>query len=47
MLICYKKRCPHCKNMEKVLEKFSRNNDDVSFYRLDSEENPKAMDDDR
>jgi thioredoxin 1 len=43
LLICFKKLCPHCKNMEKVLEKFSKKNVDVSFFKLDSEENPEAM----
>jgi len=42
ILICFKKLCPHCKNMEKVLVKFSKKNQDVTFYKLDSEENPQA-----
>ncbi|SDP80171.1 thioredoxin family protein [Desulforhopalus singaporensis] len=44
ILICFKKQCPHCKNMEKVLEKFAKKNDGVTFYKLDSEENPEARD---
>jgi len=43
ILICFKKQCPHCKNMEKVLEKFSRKNEGISFFALDSEENPTAL----
>ena len=42
ILICFKKLCPHCKNMEKVLEKFSKKVKDVTIYRLDFEENPLA-----
>ena len=43
VLICFKKLCPHCKNMEKVLEKFSAQRAGLSFYCLDSEEEPEAM----
>jgi len=43
VLICYKQQCPHCKNMEKVLEKFSKKNPDVSLFKLDSEANPEAL----
>lgn len=43
VLICFKQNCPHCKNMEKVLEKFSKKEPDLKFYDLDSEENPKAI----
>jgi len=43
VLICYKKQCPHCMNMEKVLEKFAAKNADVKLFKLDSEENPKAL----
>ncbi|SCY06047.1 thioredoxin family protein [Desulfoluna spongiiphila] len=42
ILICFKEQCPHCKNMEKVLEKFSKKNEGVSFYNMDSEANPDA-----
>lgn len=42
VIICYKKLCPHCKNMEKVLEKFSKMETDVSFFSLDSEEDSMA-----
>lgn len=43
VLICYKKQCPHCKNMEKVLEKFAAKNPEVTLFKLDSEENPGAL----
>ncbi|WP_300669159.1 thioredoxin family protein [Desulfoluna sp.] len=42
VLICFKENCPHCKNMEKVLEKFAKKNEDVTFFDMDSEENPEA-----
>lgn len=29
--------------MEKVLEKFSKKNQEISFFALDSEENPTAL----
>ncbi|WP_022655399.1 thioredoxin family protein [uncultured Desulfovibrio sp.] len=38
----YKKLCPHCKNMEKVLDKFSGLGTGVSLFSLDIEENPAA-----
>lgn len=41
-LLFYKKLCPHCKNMEKVLTKFSAQAPDVSIFSLDIEENPAA-----
>ncbi len=43
VLLCFKKLCPHCKNMEKVLEKFATGHTGVTFLSLDSEENPTAM----
>jgi len=43
VLICFKKQCPHCKNMEKVLEKFASKNPEVKLFKLDSEENPAAL----
>lgn len=43
VLICFKKLCPHCKNMEKVLMKFSGKHPDVKLFSLDSEENPEAV----
>ena len=38
--ICFKKLCPHCKNMEKVLEKFHNLEPDVALFRLDMEPGP-------
>ncbi|WP_300801584.1 thioredoxin family protein [uncultured Desulfovibrio sp.] len=38
----HKKLCPHCKNMEKVLEKFSGQMPGVSLFSIDIEENPAA-----
>lgn len=43
VLLCSKKLCPHCKNMEKVMEKFSAQRPGVSLFKLDSEEEPEAM----
>lgn len=43
VLICFKKLCPHCKNMEKVLEKFAASRPDVPLFSLDSEEEPELM----
>lgn len=41
--IFYKQLCPHCKNMEKVLEKFSARVENVNIFKIDSEANPEAM----
>ena len=38
--IFYKQLCPHCKNMEKVLEKFSRLQPEVTLLSVDIEQNP-------
>ncbi len=43
VLLCSKKLCPHCKNMEKVMEKFSASYPDVTLFKLDSEDDPEAM----
>ncbi len=43
VLLCSKKLCPHCKNMEKVMEKFSAQRPQASLFKLDSEEEPQAM----
>lgn len=43
VLLCSKKLCPHCKNMEKVMEKFSAQRPGVALFKLDSEEEPEAM----
>lgn len=41
-VIFYKKLCPHCKNMEKVLQKFAALTPDVALFGIDIEENPAA-----
>lgn len=38
--IFYKQLCPHCKNMEKVLEKFSRLQPEATLLSVDIEQNP-------
>ena len=38
--IFYKQLCPHCKNMEKVLEKFSKLQPDAVLLSIDIEQNP-------
>ncbi len=43
VLICFKKLCPHCKNMEKVLEKFAARQPGLSLLQLDSEDEPEAF----
>ncbi len=43
VLICFKQQCPHCKNMEKVLEKFSKKSEGVALFNMDSEANPDAL----
>lgn len=43
VLLCFKKLCPHCKNMEKVMEKFSAQRSEIALFKLDSEEDPEAM----
>ncbi len=42
VVLFYKKLCPHCKNMEKVLEKFSAQVPDISLFSIDMEENAVA-----
>lgn len=42
LCLCFKKLCPHCKNMEKVLEKYRALEPDVRFFRLDTEEQAEA-----
>jgi len=42
LVIFYKKLCPHCKNMEKVLLKFSAKNENIAILRINQEENPEA-----
>ncbi len=43
ILLFYKKICPHCKALKKVIEKVSANNPDLTVMQIDSEENPAAM----
>jgi len=43
ILFYYKKICPHCKALRKVVEKFSAANAGVAVMQIDSEENPGAM----
>jgi len=43
LLLFYKKRCPNCKALEKMIEKFLSANAHVAYMRIDSEECPEAM----
>lgn len=43
ILLFFKKLCPNCKALEKMLEKFFIANSDVCYYRIDSEESLMAM----
>ncbi len=44
IILIYKKLCPHCQNMQKVIDKFMAKSDgQVSLMRMDSEENPEGM----
>ncbi|MCL4467115.1 MAG: thioredoxin family protein [Chloroflexi bacterium] len=43
VLMFYKKLCPNCKALEKMLDKFFVANPDVPYLRIDSEECPAAM----
>lgn len=40
--IFFKKLCPHCLNMEKVLDKVSQRVPGITLLSVDIEENPKA-----
>ena len=42
LCLFFKKLCPHCQNMEKVLDKVALRLPAVTLLRLDNEENPKA-----
>lgn len=42
ILLVFKDLCPHCKNMEKVVDKFSASHADVTILGLNIEENPTA-----
>ena len=43
LVLFHKKLCPHCKNMEKVMEKFSVKKPGVPLFRVDSEECLETM----
>jgi thioredoxin 1 len=43
IVLFYKKLCPNCKALEKMLEKFFAANPAVSHWRIDSEECPATM----
>ena len=43
IILFYKNLCPHCKNMEKVLAKFSIKSRDTAIMTIDSEACPLAM----
>jgi thioredoxin 1 len=43
ILLFYKKLCPNCKALEKVIQKFLSANANVAYMRIDSEECPEAM----
>jgi thioredoxin 1 len=43
ILFFYKKLCPNCKALEKVIQKFLAANAHVAYMRIDSEECPEAM----
>ena len=42
ILLCSKALCPHCKNMEKVMEKFQAKFPDVPLFKVDIVEEPEA-----
>lgn len=43
VVIFVKKLCPHCKNMEKMLEKFQKLVPGVTVFTADIEDCPEAM----
>lgn len=43
VVLFYKKLCPNCKALEKMLDKFFAANPEVEYRRIDSEECPEAM----
>jgi thioredoxin 1 len=43
IVLFYKKICPHCKALKKVIEKVAANHPDLNVMQIDSEENPTAM----
>lgn len=45
IILYHKELCPHCKNMEKVLTKFSKKTGFSHIYGVDSNEEPIRMGD--
>lgn len=43
ILFFHKEQCPHCKNMEKVLEKFSAKAPSVEIFSIDTENYPALL----
>jgi thioredoxin 1 len=43
VVLFYKKLCPNCRALEKMLEKFFAANPAVPHWRIDSEECPEVM----
>lgn len=43
VVLFYKKLCPNCKALDKMLEKFFAANPSVPHWRIDSEECPATM----
>ncbi len=42
VLLFFKELCPHCKNMEKVLDKFAAMEPAARLFAIDIEKNPAA-----
>ncbi len=45
VVLFYKKLCPNCKALEKMLEKFFTSNPSIPYWRIDSEECSATMKD--
>ena len=43
VVLFFKKLCPNCKALEKMLEKFFAANPEIQYVRIDSEGCPEAM----
>ncbi len=43
LVLFYKKICPHCKALKKVIEKVTAANPGLTVMQIDSEDNPVAM----
>ena len=43
LILCKKHLCPHCKNMAKVIEKFSAAVPGLTYYSIDSQESEAAL----